>query len=472
MKNYVVDLDGTLIFTDLLFESFILLIKKNPIYLFFCVWWLLIGGRAKLKFEISERVEINPENIPYNKELIWYLREVKSEGNGLFLVTASSNKYAVLISNHLKIFDKVQGSTISFNLKGKNKAKWIEENLDGNDYLYVGDSFADFQIWKKNTKAISVGSQKFNNIVGKKFNLIKSFEKPTLKIKTIVKGIRVHQWAKNLLIFLPLLMGHKFSEINIWINAIIAFVAFSLCASSVYLLNDLLDLESDRLHDKKKFRPLASGEMPIQIGLILFPVLLIFSFILSLFVNTNFQVVLLIYYIITLAYSFNFKRIIIWDVITLSLLYTIRIFAGSRAVDIELSQWLLLFSMFFFLSLAFVKRAAELISIYNKNLSLKKVNGRGYTTEDLTILNSLGGGAGFISVLIFALYLNSPNITNLYHEPKTLWFICLFLLYWISRVWILTSRGQMNDDPVVFAIKDKVSYLVGACILITFYYAI
>jgi len=244
------------------------------------------------------------------------------------------------------------------------------------------------------------------------------------------------------------------------VNIIIAFFSFSLIASSVYVTNDLLDLSSDRAHPRKKKRPLASGDLPLVVGLISAPLLLFIGFIIAiLFLETQFLTTLLIYYVITTLYSFKLKKLVILDIMTLASLYTIRIIAGGAAVNVEISPWLLAFSMFFFLSLALVKRYTELLVMINENKT--KASGRGYEIGDTDLVRGLGTASAYMSVLVFALYANSDQIQTLYTEPYYFWGIAVLLMYWITRIWFLAHRGKMTDDPIVFTVKDPTSWLIG-----------
>src|SRR5690606_10047890 len=284
--------------------------------------------------------------------------------------------------------------------------------------------------------------------------------KPGLKV--ILKALRVHQWVKNALILVPLLTSHIIMEPGPLLLGILAFFAFSFCASSVYFLNDLLDLNDDRRHATKRNRPFAAGTLSLMAGIIGTPLLLLLSITICWFLPWEFALVLGIYYLLTVAYSFSLKRIVMVDVITLAALYTVRIVAGAAAVSVTLSFWLLSFSVFVFLSLAIVKRYTELMKLKEK--SARKALGRGYQVEDLELLSSLGGASGYLSVLVLALYINSPEVKGLYHEPQLMWPACLVLLYWVSRIWIIAHRGNMDDDPIVFALKDKISVVCGRLI--------
>ncbi|MFM8268747.1 MAG: UbiA family prenyltransferase [Pseudomonadota bacterium] len=282
--------------------------------------------------------------------------------------------------------------------------------------------------------------------------------KQQLWLFQLPKVLRLHQWVKNLLLFVPILTAHRLVDNLVWQKGSLAFLAFSLVASSVYIINDLMDVKSDRLHPRKKNRPFAANTVPLSFGIGLVPFLLCLGVGLSILVGQEFVFVLILYFGITVLYSFYVKRLLLWDVIFLAALYTIRIFAGSAATNVPISKWLLAFSLFIFLSLAMAKRVSEL-KIHQKKQG-EVIPGRGYQTIDEEALSNLGSASGYLSVLVFALYVNSTEVTQFYRYPETLWFICPLILYWISRIWIISNRGQLHDDPIVFAIKDRVSYLV------------
>ena len=290
------------------------------------------------------------------------------------------------------------------------------------------------------------------------------------KVRAIVRALRPHQWTKNVLLLVPLLAAHRANDLEAATATLLATLAFCLCASSVYVLNDLLDLEADRAHPRKSKRPFAAGELSIGTGLWLSACLLAAAALVAPFVSAKFSLVLFVYYAVTLAYSLFLKRFLLIDALALAGLYTLRIIAGAAAVSVPLSFWLLLFSMFLFLSLAFVKRFAELEAL--RRQQRLRAAGRGYWVEDLSILQSLGTAAGYMSVLVLALYINSPEIEPLYHRPKVVWMLCVLLLYWISRVWMMAQRGHMHDDPVVFALKDRQSLAIGVCAAVTLALAI
>lgn len=458
----VIDLDGTLVKTDLLIESFLLLVKKNPLLGFAAVIWLLQGGKAHMKREIAKRVDLPVEHLPYNEQVIAFAESKREQGHRIALATASYKRFANDVAHHLQLFDDVFATDGEVNLSGSNKRAALNKAYGEKNYIYAGNAEIDKKVWQDCAAAVVVGDNTLARHAEAICGLDTHIEAPGPSAKLWVKALRVHQWVKNGLIFVPLLSSHQFTDIGNFLLCVAAFVAFSLCASSVYLLNDLLDLNDDRCHKTKRNRPFAAGTLNLLHGLLLAPVLLLVAFTLAAIITKQFFLVLMCYYILTFAYSFFLKRVVLIDVITLAGLYTVRIIAGAAAISVLLSFWLLAFSVFVFLSLALVKRYTELRALQDK--SVKKTLGRGYHADDIELLSSLGGSSGYISVLVLALYINSSEVKILYDQPMIMWPICLIMLFWVSRVWIVAHRGQMNDDPIVFALKDKVSILCGGII--------
>jgi 4-hydroxybenzoate polyprenyltransferase len=454
-----VDLDGTLIRSDLLLETLLLLTKRNPLYLFLFPVWLL-RGKAVLKAQIASRVSLEPAALPYNKEFVEWLRAERAAQRSIWLCTAASEPLARSVADHLGLFDGVLASDRTVNLAGTAKAARLVEQFGEGGFDYCGNERRDLAVWRHASGAIVVnGGSHLETEVSRFVRVVRAFPSNAHPLKSIIRALRPHQWAKNMLIMVPLLAAHGAADPGAVAAALLAFAAFSLCASSVYVLNDLLDLEADRAHPRKSKRPFASGDLPLLAGLAMAPSLLAVAVIIAAFLPAKFWLVLATYYALTCAYSFALKGLVLIDALTLAGLYTLRIIAGSGAVSVALSFWLLLFSVFLFLSLAFVKRFAELESL-RKQQRLRAA-GRGYHVEDLSLLQSLGTASGYLSVLVLALYINSPQIEMLYSRPKVIWMLCVLMLYWISRIWMVAQRGQMHDDPVVFALKDKASLGVG-----------
>ena len=455
-----VDLDGTLIHSDLLLESFLLLIKHNPLYLFLVPLWLL-KGKAHLKQQIASRVRLDGSALPYTKPLVAWLREEKARGRAIWLCTASDERLAQSVADHLGLFDGVMASNGQTNLSGRNKAAAMVARFGEKGFDYCGNERVDLGVWPHAAGAVVVNaSAQLAQQAARLTEVVGQYPFRSGGIKVVAKALRVHQWAKNALIFVPVAAAHRLSEIDKLGDSLLAFLAFSLCASSVYLLNDMLDLEADRQHHSKCHRPFAAGTLSLLFGLVTAPLLLVVAVAISaLLLPAKFLLVLAAYYVVTLAYSFALKRMVMVDVLTLAGLYTVRIVAGAAATAIPLTFWLLMFSIFIFLSLAIVKRYAELLVM--KQQGKLKAKGRGYQVEDLGLLQSLGAASGYLSVLVLGLYLDTPYIARMYSHPKMIWLLMPIMLYWVSRIWMQTHRGNMHDDPLVYALKDRVSLVTG-----------
>jgi len=456
----VVDLDGTLVRTDTLHESLLVLLKRNPLLLVLAALWLL-KGKAAFKAEVGRRVKLDATRLPYSEPLLAYLTEEKAKGRRLVLATAADQSIAEAVAAHLGLFSEVYASDGKVNLSGARKLERLKQAHPGFDY--AGDGEVDLALWREARRALVVhgssGLQRRVRALGR--GEVRIFEAPATGLRTWVKALRMHQWAKNALVFVPLAAGHKGSDLGLLTQAALGFGAFSLCASSVYVLNDLLDLDSDRQHPTKRQRPFASGALPVRVGAVLAPVLLVAGFALSLWLlPLPFSALLATYYALTLGYSMYLKQVLVLDVLVLAGLYTVRLFAGSLATGVPTSSWLFTFSMFLFLSLALVKRLSEVRRLRLSNEEASP--GRGYLASDYEQLSSLGVSAGYISVLVLAFYITSKDVTGLYTYPERLWLLCPVMLYWVSRVWLLAHRGLVNEDPLVFALRDKVSYAVGA----------
>lgn len=462
-----VDLDGTLISTDILIESFLSLIGKNIFYIFVVPFWL-IRGKANLKHQIACRSEIRVDLLPYNMEFFSYLEKQKELGYELVLISASNIKFVEQVASHLKIFQQAIGSSENENLAGLNKLNRVREICGEEDFQYAGNDRPDLVLWRESSDAILVNASKSLTQAAEKItNIDKQFHNRPNQLKSILKSLRLHQWAKNVLIFLPLILSHQLTDMNLLLICVYSFFAFGMCASSVYLINDLLDLEVDRTHEEKRKRPFASGDLPLGAGLIGSPLLLFVSMLIASQLPILFLIALSGYFLLTLVYSTLLKAILIVDVLTLAFLYTFRIIAGAAVIGVMPTFWLLAFSVFFFFSLAIIKRVAELEKLSKTHEAEAK--GRGYVTEDLAILSMLGTSSGFIAVLVFALYINDPETRELYATPELLWFICPLLLYVISRIWVIAYRGKLHHDPVVFVIRDSRSQLVAVlCGLLLF----
>ena len=465
----VVDLDGTLIKTDLLFESANQFIAHHPFRLATLLGWLA-QGKSYLKAKLAQSYAIDARYLPYNRNLISWLSEQHQQGRKIILATATHKVLAEVVANHLGFFDEVLATEGDINLKATKKRDLLVIKYGERGFDYIGNDATDFPVWQSaHSSHVVSSSPTFIKRVGSIGNLAQTFpsERPS-PIGSIVKALRPHQWFKNILIFVPLLAAQHVGNLVSDIQAIIAFGIFSLTASSVYLLNDLVDVQDDRHHHRKQHRSFAAGNLSLVIGWLIWPLLLLISFGLAWFLlSPDFMVVLAIYFALTAVYSLRLKQIVIIDVLTLASLYTLRIIAGAAAISIPLSFWLLTFSMFIFLSLAFIKRFSELKQARQANVD-GPLRGRGYEHQDLELVSTMGIGSGYLAVLVLALYIQDGRTSELYHTPQLIWLACPILLFWISRVWLITHRGQMHDDPIVFAIKDRMSWLIGLCFLCVF----
>ena len=465
-RPLVVDLDGTLIRTDMLVESASQFLIQNPLQFFRPLMWLL-RGKAALKAELAKRVQLDVSALPYNTDVLDWLRAEKQSGRRLVLATASHRALAEQVAQHLHVFDEVLATENGTNLKSDAKAQALVDRFGDGGFDYVGNDWPDLQVWARSHQAHVVDAPaallrraQAQGNVGQVFD--SNMASPWL---AMLKAMRLHQWMKNLLVFVPLIAAHQYADAPRDVLAVMAFVIFSLTASSVYLLNDLVDVQDDRHHARKRNRPFASGALSLITGWVAWPVLLLVAVVLSaLFMPVLFSVSLGVYFVLTVAYSLQLKQLAVVDVLTLAALYTMRIIAGAAAIDVAVSFWLLLFSMFIFLSLALIKRYSELKVARDAGKS-GALRGRGYEPDDLELVSSLGGSSGFIAVLVLALYIQDGQAAHLYATPQLIWLACPVMLFWISRAWLIAHRGRMHDDPIVFALKDKVSWGVGAFML-------
>lgn len=462
-----VDLDGSLINTDLLHESIIQLLFSQPWRLLCLPFWLL-KGKTHLKQRLYQHVDIDTEYLPWNTELIDYLQTQYDQGRKIILCTGSWHALAEKIARQFSFFSEHYGTTTEINLTGEDKAVFLTKQYGKNGFSYVGNELKDMAVWRHAASAVVVSaSTALEKTASTTCTVEKSINNGrTLTARAFLKQIRIHQWVKNSLIFVPLVTSHQLSDPRLFALAMLAFVAFGLCASATYIINDLADLTSDRKNASKKTRPMAAGTIAIPTGIALAIILLGASWFVAAQVNEWFLYGVLLYTAVTLAYSFKLKRLQSLDITVLAGLFTLRIIAGAAAVEVIPSFWLLAFSMFIFLCLAIIKRLSEIISNQEKYDEDTQLSGRGYYIGDLPVLMSLATASGMLSVLVFAMYINSPETIALYSEPYALWLICPLFAYWIIRIIIMASRGQVDEDPIVFAIKDSRSWIIGALILL------
>ncbi len=455
-----VDLDGTIVATDTFLESTILLLKHNPFFIFLLPLWAW-RGTAYLKQQVTKRIRLDASSLPYRQDIISYITQEFHEGRTVVLATGSDQQIAQAVGKHLNIFSEIIASDGVTNVVGSKKRQRLEARFGVRGFDYIGNDSADLEVWKSAHGAlIASSSNTLFQQTATHTPVLHRFPKPRPSFATILKALRIPQWIKNILIFLPLAAAQKILDPALILPACLAFLCFSLCASGLYLFNDLLDLPADRRHPKKKERPFASGSLPIHIGLLGHPLLIIGSFLLAwLTLPLAFLNILILYAVTTITYSIYLKKLMMVDVLTLAGLYTLRVLAGGVAVGISVSSWLLAFSLFFFLSLAFAKRHGELQ--IRKVSTYQGIERRAYIGGDKEILGTMGTISGYMSVLVLALYINGQEVLSSYQNPEILWLTCPLLLYWISRTWLLAHRGNLDDDPLVVAFRDPRSYFIA-----------
>jgi 4-hydroxybenzoate polyprenyltransferase len=478
-----VDLDGTLVKSDTLVDSVLALARQHPWQLLRIPGWIA-QGRAAFKHHVTLAVTLDVEHLPYNRPLVEWLRMQHGAGRRLYLATAADRVLAERVAAHVGIFDGVLASDGVTNLKGGNKLAAFRERF-GEDFCYIGNALPDVTLLAacrtpmvaNPFPALRVAMRKAGTVP------VEIFEDRPPVLKSWLRAVRLHQWAKNTLIFVPLLLAHAW-KLGAVCAALIAFLSFGLCASATYIINDLLDIETDRRHPRKRNRPFAAGDLSAIAGVVAVVVLLAMAFSLAVALPHivadipgalpmarpyKFLFWLGLYTVTTLTYSASLKRKLLLDVFVLSGLYTLRILAGSAATGVAITAWLAGFSVFFFLSLAFVKRFGELEALRERGTEVS--NGRGYLVGDLEQLRAFGTGSACASVVLVALYINDPK-NNLYHHSIRLWLVVPVLLLWLFQVWMLASRGEMHDDPVVFAITDRRSLLLGVLMAAVIWWAL
>lgn len=455
-----VDLDGTLVKTDTFAQALLQLIRTRPAALLSIPRWAA-NGLAAFKQRVAQEVELDPSALPFHPGLLAFLKSEKQKGRDLLLVTASDQSVARRVAEHTGLFSEVIASDGSVNLKAACKRDALVKRFGEQGFAYAGNASDDLMVWTAASETIAINpcGPVRRALKGK---VVQLFDDRPARWKSWLKALRIHQWMKNVLVFLPMLLAHELSDPALYGQAVLAFFAFSFAASAIYVLNDLFDLHADQHHPRKRARPLAAGNLSLLWAAVAAPVLVLAAFALAAWLPAAFTDVLLIYLVITTLYSWRLKQIALLDVMTLAGLYAIRILAGSAAYGVETSPWLIAFSIFIFFSLAVVKRYAELREAAEEHLEKIQARGRGYLASDLPLLAGFGIGSGCVSVLVLALYINSEKVVQFYNNPAALWLLCPLLLYWIARVWLLAGRGKISDDPLEFAARDIQTWVVGA----------
>ncbi len=462
-----VDLDGTLIAADLFWESLFQLLRRQPWALFLLPFWLFVG-KARLKSEIAQRVDLDVANLPYRRDVIELLKTERQAGSGrrVILATGSHQKFAEAVSRHLGLFDAILATSASCNMTSKRKRDALIGKYGDGGFDYFGNSRADIPVFDAARTSIVVAPDRAAS-KWQRDNDAELIEAPKPSLKTVIKMLRIHQWLKNTLIGVPVVLSHEYFNVSMLSALVLAFVSFCAAASAIYIINDFVDMPLDRKHPTKRNRPFAAGSLSIPFGLVSAAVLLLVCLFTALALTPMFAGVMVVYLVTTTAYSFFLKRMLLLDVLTLAGLYTLRILAGAAATGTTVSFWLLTFSIFFFLSLALVKRHVELTDTELEHG--ERIAGRGYRPEDLSIIAQGGVSAAFASTLVLALYIDSDAVRELYAYPWLVWPLAPIVLYLTLRVWVLAGRRELHDDPVVFLVRDWRSQLViaaGAILLI------
>jgi 4-hydroxybenzoate polyprenyltransferase len=463
----VVDMDGTLIRVDSLHESFIQLLAKQPFSAIAAVA-KIIHGRVAFKKAVADHILPDPHTLPFNESVLDAIKEERRQGRRVYLATASDKRVAEIIADFVGGFSGIFASSPNVNLSGKAKADCLVKAFGEHGFDYIGNAAADIPVWQAARTALVSGASaqlmRRDDLPG----VIELGQRETA-IQPLLMSLRPHQWLKNLLVFVPALTAHDFT-INTLLLLVAGFMSFSLGASCIYLINDMLDLPHDRAHAEKRRRPLASGAISIVQALILVCITIALSISLSMMLPSAFLLMLGTYLVLSLSYSAYLKRKLMVDVVALAALYGIRVLAGGAAVGIHLTDWLVGFCFFIFLSLALMKRTTEIMT--QPEDSTSNIKGRGYRRTDLPVLNALTTTSGFVAVVVLALYINSPEVKVLYSRSEALWGICVILVYWLGRAFFLTGRGEMRQDPVVFAATDRISLMSGALFMAIFLLAL
>jgi len=464
LRPLCVDLDGTLVKSDTLIDSLLLLARSKPA-LMLKLPGRVLKGKAAFKAFVTDSVTLDVAHLPYNRPLVDYLRHERGLGRPIYLATGADQRLAQRVANHLNLFTGVLGSDGTTNMIGARKLDRLRAQLGAESFDYIGNDTPDLPLLAASPEPM-VANPSFRLQVAmrlRKMRPARTFIERRSLLAALLKAMRPHQWAKNILIFVPLLLSHAITPAKV-LTALAAFFCFSLTASSAYIVNDLLDIDADRRHPRKRLRPFAAGDLGAFAGAVLTALFLLAAFIGARLITTSFFLWLSVYLASTLAYSFWLKRIALVDVMMLAELYILRLVTGGAATHTVLSHWLSGFSLFLFLSLGIVKRFAELENLRASGATPK--NGRGYLIADQEQLRSFGTSSAYAAVVVFAIYISGYDVTRLYHKPHLLWLVVPLMLLWLNRVWLLASRGELDEDPVAFALTDRMSLLIGAAVAV------
>lgn len=459
-----VDLDGTLVRTDTLLEQILHFVRNSPLRGPLLIWLLFTLSKPQFKTTLAKWTELNPANLPYRQDFLDFIRREKKKGRVVVLATAAHISIARSVAAHLEIFDDVIATTAEYNVKGGNKSAVLEQKWGAGGFVYAGDSFADRSVWATAGGAILVGHpERLRKIcpvpVEKEF----TEDKPLLRV--LLKEIRIYQWMKNILVFVPMLAAGQYANLYLYGSALMAFLGFSLMASSIYIINDLLDLDSDRQHHSKRLRPFASGELPLHFGFALSPLLFLLGTGLTYSINPYLTIVTISYGLVSIWYSFHLKTLLLIDVFTLAALYSVRVLGGGVATGYIPSTWLLSFSGLLFLSLAFLKRYVETAIAEKEETMMRR---RGYFPGESQVQMQIGLAASFSATVVYSIWIDSTAFQQTYSNQIFLWLITPMILLWQCRLWFIAFRGQLHDDPIIFTATDKVSWCIFIVCLILY----
>lgn len=460
-KPLVVDLDGTLVRADLQVESLFAHLGADPLHLLSLPLALSRGG-ARFKTEIARQTSIDAAHLPYDERVLSLIRDARAGGRRVYLASTSNEHHVRQVADHLAVFDGWFASTEDEDRSPSTKAKKVIDAFGQKGFDYIGNDKGDLALWPAADRSFAVAPTRSVKASLKAISSEAFILEPQRgQALAWIKLLRIHQWAKNALVFVPIFAAHRF-DLHAIGEAILAAFAFSLAASGVYILNDLVDLEADRRHRSKKFRPLAAGTLSVRKAVAVAPTLISAALALGLLISPLFAAVLFGYLALTTAYTFFLKRKMIVDIIVLAVLYTLRVIGGAVAIEAPPSEWILAFSMFIFTALALIKRYVELAA--RLDAELPDPSNRDYRKSDLAVLGALAAASGLNAVTVFALYISSDSVHTLYRHPQALWLACPILMYWIGRALLMAERRLIDDDPVLFALKDRVSLFSFALI--------
>lgn len=467
-----VDFDGTLARSDGLLDAVVHTALRAPKHLP-GVFASLFSGRLALKEKLQGIGAYKPASIPLDEEFLAFIRAEKAQGRQIHLVTASPHQVAEAVAERVDLFDSVMGSRDNVNLKGKHKAEYLRQRFP-EGFAYAGNDASDLDVWRHAKSAVTVGAPPSvaNRLQRLGIPIEQRFERKAPSLKSWLKLMRVHQWSKNALMFVPLMLAHQYGNWDVIASTAIAFLCMGLVASATYILNDLSDLDADRQHATKRFRPLASAEISVPGGIAVASVLALLGGVGAVLLDPLFAATLAVYVALTVAYSLRLKAIALLDVFVLGLLFTLRIMMGVVLLHVPPSPWLMVFSLFFFFSLSMTKRHVEIVRAAERG-HVGRIKGRGYLPGDAPMTLGLGLASSTVAVTLLFLYVaNDAYPVGAYKSPQWLWAISPLVFLWTTRIWLKSHRGRLDDDPITFALRDPPSMGLGLAVFACFILAV